>query len=109
MLFFPVAFAFADDAPAAQASGPMSSIVSMAPLVILFVVFYFLLIRPQQKKAKEHKEMLGQIAAGDSVITNGGIHGRVTGVNEDSLTVEIAPNVRVKVSKEAIAAKKKQG
>lgn len=106
MLFFPVATAFAADAPAAQAAGPMGTIMSMAPLVILFVIFYFLLIRPQQKKAKEHRAMLGQIASGDTVITNGGLHGKVTGVNDDSLTVEIAPNVRVKVSKEAIAVKK---
>ncbi len=106
MLFFPVATAFADGPAAAQSAGPMGTVMSMAPLVILFVIFYFLLIRPQQKKAKEHKEMLGKIASGDSVITNGGLYGKVTGVNDDSVTVEIAPNVRVKIAKEAIAVKK---
>ncbi|TAN63474.1 preprotein translocase subunit YajC [bacterium] len=80
--------------------------MGMAPLILLFVIFYFLLIRPQQKKAKEHKEMLSKVSSGDNVVTNGGIHGKVTGVAEDSITVEIAPNVRVKVAKDAIAVRK---
>jgi preprotein translocase subunit YajC len=71
------------------------------------VVFYFLLIRPQQKKAKEHREMLSNIKEGDSVITNGGIHGRVVSLADDAVMVEIASNVKVKVSKEAIIVKKK--
>jgi len=83
--------------------------MSMAPLIILFVIFYFLLIRPQQKRAKEHKEMLSQVAKGDNVITTGGIHGRVTSVNEDTLTIEVADNTRIKISKEAITARKAQG
>lgn len=81
----------------------------MAPLIILFVIFYFLLIRPQQKRAKEHKEMLSKVAKGDNVITTGGIHGRVTSVNEDTLTVEIAENTRIKISKDSITARKAQG
>lgn len=80
----------------------------MAPLIILFVIFYFLLIRPQQKRAKEHKEMLSKVAKGDNVITTGGIHGRVTSVNEDTLTVEIAENTRIKISKDSITARKAQ-
>ncbi|MBI1910992.1 MAG: preprotein translocase subunit YajC [Deltaproteobacteria bacterium] len=83
--------------------------MSIAPLVILFVIFYFLLIRPQQKKAKEHKQMLSGIQKGDSVITNGGIHGRVVSVNEETITVEIADNVKVKFAKDAIAMRKPQG
>ncbi len=81
----------------------------MAPLIILFVIFYFLLIRPQQKRAKEHKEMLSKVAKGDNIITTGGIHGRVTSVNEDTLTVEIAENTKVKISKDSITARKPQG
>lgn len=83
--------------------------MSIAPLIILFVIFYFLLIRPQQKRAKEHKAMLAAIQKGDNVVTNGGIHGRVAAVHEDSVSVEIASGVTVKVSKEAIAVRKSQG
>ena len=108
MLFIPVAIAFAEDAPQAAAPG-LSGIMSIAPLIILFVIFYFLLIRPQQKRAKEHKQMISAIQKGDQVITTGGIHGRVASVNEDSISVEIAEGVKVKVSREAISVRKPQG
>lgn len=101
-LFTAVAFA-ADEAPAA---GGMGQLLSFAPLIILFVIFYFLLIRPQQKKAKEHREMVSKLEKGDMVVTSGGIHGTVTGVAEDTATVEIAENVKVKVAKEHILSKK---
>ena len=93
----------------AQEAAPSSAFQSMAgifPLVLIFVVFYFLLIRPQQKKAKEHKAMLGKLEKGDMIVTSGGICGRITGVAEDSVTVEIADNVKVKVIKEYILIKK---
>lgn len=105
--FLPVALAFAEDAPAAAPGA--SGLMSIAPLIILFVIFYFLLIRPQQKRAKEHKQMLSAIQKGDNVITAGGLHGRVTSVNEDSITVEIADNVKVKISKDAVTGRKPQG
>lgn len=108
MFFFPVALAFADDA-AQAAPGGLSGLMSIAPLVILFVIFYFLLIRPQQKRAKEHKQMLSSVQKGDAVITNGGLHGRVVSVNEDSVSIEISEGVKVKISKEAIAIRKPQG
>ena len=92
----------------APAAGPMSQLFSFAPLILLFVIFYFLLIRPQQKKAKEHREMVSKLEKGDAVVTSGGIHGTITGVAEDTITVEIAENVRVKVNKEHIAARKKR-
>jgi preprotein translocase subunit YajC len=69
------------------------------PIVLMFVIFYFLLIRPQQKKAKQHKEMLGAVKKGDRIITSGGMHGEVTGIAEDVVTIEIAPKVRVKISR----------
>ncbi len=107
MLNFFTAVAFAaDEAPA---TGGMGQLLSFAPLVILFVIFYFLLIRPQQKKAKEHREMITRLEKGDMVITSGGIHGTITGVADDAVTVEIADNVRVKVAKEHIVSKKKKG
>lgn len=69
----------------------------------MFVIFYFLLIRPQQKKAKEHREMIGNLKKGDRIITGGGLHGKVTGLDENTLTVEIADRVRVKVNRGSIS------
>ncbi|MBI3756004.1 MAG: preprotein translocase subunit YajC [Deltaproteobacteria bacterium] len=86
----------------------MGQFLSFAPLVILFVIFYFLLIRPQQKKAKEHREMVAELEKVNMVVTSGGIHGTITGVAEDTVTVEIAENVRVKVGKEYVVSKKKK-
>ena len=91
----------------AQAAGgaSASSFVQFVPLVLIFVVFYFLLIRPQQKKLKEHRAMLDAVRRGDRVVTNGGIIGLVTKVTEDrELTVEIAENVRVKVMRDMISS-----
>jgi len=92
----------------AQAAGasPATSFVQFVPLVLIFVVFYFLLIRPQQKKLKEHKAMLEAVRRGDRVITNGGIIGLVTKVNTEKreLTVEIAENVRVQVAQDMITS-----
>ena len=74
------------------------------PLVLIFAVFYFLLIRPQQKKAKVHREMLGAISRGDRVITGGGIMGKVTKVvNDQELAVEIAEGIRVRGQRSMVA------
>ncbi len=102
----PVALAFAADA---KATGGAGGIFSFAPIIVLFAIFYFLMIRPQQKRSKAHKEMLSKTAKGDYVVTTGGLHGRVSGVSEDTLTVEIAENVRVKVEKNAISKRKIKG
>lgn len=80
----------------AQGSGSLASFI---PLIIMFVIFYFLLIRPQQKKSKEHREMLGNLKKGDRIVTNGGLHGRITGLDEATLTLEIADKVRVKMDR----------
>ena len=74
-------------------------------LVAMLLLMWALLIRPQQRKDKEHKGMLAQVEKGDGVITTGGLHGKVTGLADDVLTVEIAPNVRVKLSRAAIATR----
>lgn len=84
----------------------MSVIMNLAPLLLIFVVFYFLLILPQQKKAKQHKQMLESIAKGDDVITSGGIHGKVVGIADQVLTLDIGDKVKIKVSREFIALKK---
>ena len=90
----------------AQAAGApqQGSLMSLLPLIAIFVVFYFLLIRPQQKRAKEHKKMTEGLAKGDEVITNGGTLGKITDVGESFVTVEVANGVEVKVQRAAIQA-----
>jgi preprotein translocase subunit YajC len=90
----------------AQAGGAPGGfdLISLMPLLLIFVVFYFLLIRPQQKKMKQHREMIGALKRGDRVLTAGGIIGTVTKVQGDSeLQVEIAEGVRVKVARATIS------
>jgi preprotein translocase subunit YajC len=88
--------AMAQTAGGAPAGGGMPFIAMMA---LMFVAMYFLIIRPQQKKQKEHQAMLSKIVAGDEVVTAGGILGRVVEVGEQFLTLEIAENVRIKVQR----------
>lgn len=88
----------------AQADPIMSLIASILPLVLIIVVFYFLLIRPQQKRAKEHRQMLENLKRGDKVITVGGIYGVVESVNPNTVVLKIAENVKVKFSKQSVAA-----
>ncbi|MFN3077209.1 MAG: preprotein translocase subunit YajC [Alphaproteobacteria bacterium] len=96
-----IAPAYAQAAGGAGAAGTFESFV---PLILIFIVFYFLLIRPQQKKLKQQREMLAAIRRGDRVLTGGGILGLVTKiVDERELIVEIADNVRVKVLRDTIA------
>ena len=90
----------------AQAAHPGTPnvLVSFAPLLLIFVVFYFLLIRPQQQKAKEHRTMLANLKRNDEVITAGGLYGKVIALNDKVVTLEIAPNVRVRVDRPQIAS-----
>ena len=84
------------------AAGP-PTLISFLPLAAVFVVFYFLLIRPQQQKAKEHRVLLANLKKNDEIITSGGLYGRVMAMADDIVTVEIAPNVKVRVSRPQIA------
>lgn len=96
---------FISPAYAQAAGGAGASIQAFLPLVLIFVVFYFLLIRPQQKKAKQHREMLAAIRRGDKIVTNGGILGTVTKVIDDNeIMVEIADGIRVRVQRGMVAA-----
>ena len=88
---------------------PSQTIMGLMPLVLMFVIFYFLLIRPQQKRQKEHKAMVEALKRGDEIVTSGGLQGKITGVTDDALTVEIAKDVRVKVDRQAVARKKASG
>ncbi|UCF72168.1 MAG: preprotein translocase subunit YajC [Deltaproteobacteria bacterium] len=73
------------------------------PLIIIFAIFYFLLIRPQQRKSKQHKQVLASLKKGDRVVSSGGLHGVITGLTDDVVTIEVSPKVRVKVSRGYIA------
>ena len=83
--------------------GQGGGVTAFIPIILMFAIFYFLLIRPQQKKAKAHKELLSAIKKGDRVITSGDLHGVVTGIQDMVVTMEIAPKIRVKVSRGSIA------
>ena len=85
------------------AGGQGGGFGAFIPLILMFAIFYFLLIRPQQKKAKMHKAMLAAIKKGDKVVSSGGLHGVVTGLTDDVVTMEIAPKIRVKVSRGSVA------
>jgi len=89
----------------AQGGAPgEGGLLSLLPLVIIFVVFYFLLIRPQQKRAKEHKAMVEALGKGDEVITNGGLLGKITRVGDSFVTLEIAEGTTVRIQRAAVAA-----
>lgn len=89
---------------AGGAGGAAGGIAQFLPIIILFAIFYFLLIRPQQKKAKEHREMINSLKKGNRVITSGGIHGTITSLDETTLTLEVAENVKIKVSRGNVGA-----
>lgn len=89
---------------AAAGQGAQGGFGAFVPLILMFVIFYFLLIRPQQKRNKEHREMVSSLKKGDRIITSGGLHGRITGVADGVLTVEIADKVRVKVNRGNVSA-----
>ncbi len=90
-------------AQAAQAPSGAGSFISFIPLVLIFVIFYLLLIRPQQKKSKEHREMLGRLKKNDRIMTSGGMFGKVIALTETEATVEVAQNVRVQISRPNIS------
>ncbi len=93
------AFAMAPSQTGGQSGGIQGMLSSLLPLVLIFVIFYFLLIRPQQKKAKEHKQMLDNIKKGDKVVTAGGIYGVVDSVGTNTMTIKIGENTKVKFGK----------
>jgi preprotein translocase subunit YajC len=97
---------FVTPAYAQAAGGAGNAFASFIPLILIFAIMYFLLIRPQQKKLKDHQAMVGALRRGDQVVTQGGLIGKVTKVKEDGsneIEVEIADNVRVRVIKNTVA------
>jgi preprotein translocase subunit YajC len=98
-----ISSAFAQSAPAAAAGGDLqSTLMSMLPLVLMFVVLYFVMIRPQMKKQKEHKSMIDALAKGDEVVTVGGMLGKVSKMGESHLGLEVSNGVEVQVQRSAV-------
>jgi preprotein translocase subunit YajC len=89
------------------ASGGSSGLMQMAPLVLIFVVFYVLVIRPQSKKAKELQSMLKELKKGDDVVTQGGIIGRITGIKDDEVTLQVQEGVRLRFLRSSITGQRK--
>ena len=94
--------AYAQAAPAAANAGLMGNLTTFMPLVLMFVVMYFLMIRPQQKKAKEQRQMMDALAKGDEVVTVGGMLGKVSKVTDAYITIEVAANTEIVVQKHAV-------
>ncbi len=88
----------------AGAAGAPPAFVTFMPLILVFAVFYFLVIRPQQQQAKEHQDMLGALKRNDEIVTGGGLYGKVMAINDDIVTVEIAPKVHVRINRPSISA-----
>jgi preprotein translocase subunit YajC len=101
--------AFAQSAGAAGGGGPQDLLVQFLPLVALLVLFYFLLIRPQQRRLKQHQAMIGSVKRGDSVVLSNGMIGKVVRVEDAEVQVEIAPNTNVRVVKSMIGEVRARG
>lgn len=95
----------------AQVSGASGSpsLISFLPMIALFAIFYFLLIRPQQKRQKEHKNMVTELAKGDEIVTMGGLLGKITGVDENFITVEVTKGTELKIQKASVQAMMPKG
>ena len=94
---------FIQNAWAESAAAPDAGLLNLIMLVVLFVVFYFLLIRPQTKRVKEHKKMVNSLAKGDEIMTGGGILGKIINMDDDYVTIEIATNVQIKVQRQSVS------
>ena len=94
--------AWAQGMGAGGAAGP-SPFVNLLPIALMFVILYFLMIRPQQKRAREHDTMVENLKRGDDIVTSGGIHGRIQALADKILTVEVAPNVRIRLDRDQVA------
>lgn len=99
MSFF-ISDAVAEAAPAASQADPMTSLIFFGGMIL---IFYFILIRPQTKRAKEHRELVGGLSKGDEVVTNGGMLGKISEISEQYITIEVADNVQMKFQKQAVA------
>jgi preprotein translocase subunit YajC len=99
----PILMSMVQAAPAGQSSGTTGILVGILPWLLIFVIFYVLMIRPQQQRVKQHQAAINAVKKGDEVITGGGIRGRVTKVSDDEAEVEIAQGVKIRVIKSTIS------
>jgi preprotein translocase subunit YajC len=97
MMFTALAYAMG-----ARGEGGGGAMASLVPILLMFVIFYFLLIRPQQKQVKRHRDFVRNLKVGERVVTSGGMHGIVRGLTETTVTLEIADNVRIKVTRSSV-------
>ena len=99
----PIMMSMVQAAPASGAGGTAGLLLGIAPWLLIFVIFYLLMIRPQQRRVKEHQAAIAAVKKGDEIVTGGGIRGRVTKVSEEEAEVEIAQGVRIRVVKSTIS------
>jgi preprotein translocase subunit YajC len=95
--------AYAMGGNAGGGSGGAGGLMGLAPILLMFVIFYFLLIRPQQKQARKQQDFIRNLKVGDRVVTAGGLHGEIKGLTDTTMTLEIADKVRVKVTRSAVS------
>jgi preprotein translocase subunit YajC len=100
----PILMSMVQAAPASGSGGTAGLLLGIAPWLLIFVIFYLLMIRPQQRRVKEHQAAIAAVKKGDDVVTGGGIRGRVTKVGDDEVEVEVAQGVKVRVVKSTISA-----
>ena len=104
-----VLVSLAQAAPSGGGSGGFGGIQGLIPMVLIFAVFWLLVIRPQQKKSKVHQQMLNELKAGDLVVTQGGIIGKITGIKDPEVVIEVSQGVRLRVLRSAITTKHTPG
>ena len=105
LLFTGKAFAFGGGQPAPEGAEAPSMLVTMFPFILMFVILYLLILRPQQKKQRDHQRMVDELKKGDRVVTSGGVHGTITGIKEQEgiLVVQVAKEVQIEVSRGSIS------
>jgi len=95
---------FISSAYAQEAASKSGGLISFLPLIVIFALFYFMLIRPQMKRAKEHRQLVSGLQKGDEIVTSGGLLGKITQIEDSFVTVKVAQNVEIKVQRHAVAS-----
>jgi len=95
---------FISSAYAQDAATPSGGLISFLPLIVIFALFYFMLIRPQMKRAKEHRQLVAGLQKGDEVVTSGGLLGKITSIDDSFVTVKVAENTEIMVQRHAVAS-----
>jgi preprotein translocase subunit YajC len=93
---------FAQAAAAPAGGSPFGQFGSLVPMLAIFAIFYFLVLRPQSKKAKEHQQMLSELKKGDEVVTQGGVIGKISGITDNELTLQVQEGVRIRVTRASV-------